>query len=405
VIAAVNAYECGMTRALYASDPARSRGRLYPESASTWRSEFLRDRDRIIHASAFRRLKHKTQVFVSPEGDHYRTRLTHSLEVAQIARTIARVLNADEDLTEALALSHDLGHTAFGHAGEDALHAKMRNFGGFDHNAQSLRIVTHLEQRHLGFDGLNLTWETLEGLVKHNGPLITATCRFEDLPWAIRDYSKLHDLHLSTYASVEAQIAAIADDIAYNAHDLDDGLRAGMFLLEDACTVPLLNDIFVQILKRAEQAQTSRLTAELMRDLIGIMVSDVLDESRRRLSEDMPDTFRNASRPMIAFSAAFQPQERSVKTFLRQRMYQDKRLARRSALAETVISGLFDAYLAEPETLPAHWAALVAQAGEEGGTRHIADFIAGMTDRYAVTAYEKLFGHVPAELRDDGLTI
>jgi dGTPase len=397
-----------MTLAPYACDPAASRGRLVPSAPSPWRSEFQRDRDRIIHASAFRRLKHKTQVFVSPEGDHYRTRLTHSLEVAQIARTIARQLCIDEDLTEALALSHDLGHTAFGHAGEDALNAKMTDYGGFDHNAQSLRIVTSLEQRHIDFDGLNLTWETLEGLVKHNGPLVTATRKLDDLPWAIRTYNARHDLWLASYASLEAQVAAIADDIAYNAHDLDDGLRAGLFTLADARTVLVINDMYAAIDRRAADAPVERKIAELMRDLIGAMVADVLNETRQRLallSPQSADDIRHATQAMVSFSSSFREHERHIKAFLRHHMYLNVRLARRSSLAQAVISGLFDAYMANPAQLPPHWSQLAQAAEKDAKARHIADFIAGMTDRYAVTAFENLLGPVPAALREDGLTI
>jgi dGTPase len=397
-----------MTLAAYACDAAASRGRLVPSAPSAWRSEFQRDRDRIIHASAFRRLKHKTQVFVSPEGDHYRTRLTHSLEVAQIARTIARLLRVDEDLTEALALSHDLGHTAFGHAGEDALNAKMANHGGFDHNAQSLRIVTALEQRHIGFDGLNLTWETLEGLVKHNGPLITATRTLEDIPWAIRTYTMHHDLWLHSYASLEAQVAAIADDIAYNTHDLDDGLRAGLFALAEARTVPVIRDLYASIDRRAPAAPTGRKIAELMRDLIGAMVADVVGETRQRLAQLSPasaDDIRNAAHSMVGFSDTFRVHERQIKAFLRQHMYVNIRLARRSKLAQMVISGLFDAYMAKPAQLPPHWAQLADVSDPNVKARHVADFIAGMTDRYAVTAFENLLGPIPASLREDGLTI
>ncbi len=397
-----------MTRAPYACDPATSRGRLVPSSASPWRSDFQRDRDRIVHASAFRRLKHKTQVFVSPEGDHYRTRLTHSLEVAQIARTIARVLKVDEDLTEALALAHDLGHTAFGHAGEDALHIKMKNFGGFDHNAQALRIVTELEQRHIGFDGLNLTWETLEGLVKHNGPLVTSRRPLAALPWAICSYNEKHDLWLSTFASVEAQIAAIADDIAYNAHDLDDGLRAGLFSIEDALTVPLIADLFSAVQQRAPLAPLPRQIAELMRDLIGAMVGDVIAQTRKQLDQLAPqsaDDVRHAGLAVARFSDEFQVHERAIKNFLRHRMYMEPRLKRRSELAEKVIAGLFDAYMSVPSGLPDHWATLLTAAADVEKARHVADFIAGMTDRYAVTAYEKLKGPLPKDLLEDGLTI
>jgi dGTPase len=397
-----------MTRAPYASDPATSRGRLVPEPPSQWRTEFQRDRDRIIHASAFRRLKHKTQVFVSPEGDHYRTRLTHSLEVAQIARSISRVLQLDEDLTEALALAHDLGHTAFGHAGEDALNAKMKPFGGFDHNAQGLRIVTELEQRHIGFDGLNLTWEMLEGLVKHNGPLVTPENTADDLPWAIREYAGKQDLALGSFASLEAQVAAIADDIAYNAHDLDDGLRAGLFLLEDALTVPLIAKLFGAVTLRAADAPAPRQIAELVRDLIGRMIADVLAETKSRLAAEMPNSVgdvRSSGHAFVSFSAGFRDHERGIKAFLKRCMYHHHRLAHRSSLAESVISGLFDAYMQNPNLLPSNWHHHIADGPDEKRARHVADFIAGMTDRYALTSFQAHCAVPGQNILDDGLNI
>jgi dGTPase len=397
-----------MTLAPFASDPAASRGRLVAERSSQWRTEFQRDRDRIIHASAFRRLKHKTQVFVSPEGDHYRTRLTHSLEVAQIARSIARALHLDEDLTEALALAHDLGHTAFGHAGEDALHAKMQPFGGFDHNAQGLRIVTQLEQRHIGFDGLNLTWEMLEGLVKHNGPLVTATCTAEQLPWAIREYAEKQDLALDSFASLEAQAAAIADDIAYNAHDLDDGLRAGLFDLNDALSVPIICDLFEGVKQRAPKADLARQIAELVRDLIGLMIGDVLAETKGRLVAEKPASVRDvrtAGHVFVSFSDLFRQHEKSIKTFLKTSMYLHPRLADRSAMAERVISGLFDTYMESPGLLPENWLHLVTGLSTEKQARHVADFIAGMTDRYALTAFQNHCAPLAQLILDTGLTL
>jgi dGTPase len=397
-----------MNRAPYACDPAASRGRLAPERPSQWRTEFQRDRDRIIHAAAFRRLKHKTQVFVSPEGDHYRTRLTHSLEVAQIARSIARVLQLDEDLTEALALSHDLGHTAFGHAGEDALDAKMQPYGGFDHNAQGLRIVTGLEQRHIGFDGLNLTWEMLEGLVKHNGPLVTAALDASQLPWAIREYALRQDLALGSHASLEAQVAAIADDIAYNAHDLDDGLRAGLFTLDDALAVPIIGQLFDAVTQRAPAAPVSRRIAEVVRDLIGQMIGDVLAHTKARLAADMPASVadvRAAGHVTVSFSPAFRQHELSLKAFLMANMYHHQRLAHRSALAVNVISGLFDTYMQTPALLPENWSQGTATLSDEKRARHIADFIAGMTDRYALTAFQLNCAPVANTILDDGLIL
>jgi dGTPase len=379
-----------------------------PERPSQWRTEFQRDRDRIIHASAFRRLKHKTQVFVSPEGDHYRTRLTHSLEVAQIARSIARVLQLDDDLTEALALSHDLGHTAFGHAGEDALDARMQPYGGFDHNAQGLRIVTELEQRHIGFDGLNLTWEMLEGLVKHNGPLVTASRSADQLPWAIRAYAGKQDLQLDSFASLEAQVAAIADDIAYNAHDLDDGLRAGMFTLDHALSVPIIAELFGSVVARAPDAGLPRQIAEVVRDLIGQMIGDVLAQTAHNLAVAKPVTVadvRAAGQVMVHFSPAFREHELALKAFLKSNMYHHERLANRSALAETVIAGLFDVYMQTPALLPENWAHGAPELAEEKRARHIADFIAGMTDRYALTAFQTHCAPIAHTILDDGLTL
>ncbi len=390
-----------MTRAVYACDPATSRGRLFAQPPSEWRSEFQRDRDRIIHASAFRRLKHKTQVFVSPEGDHFRTRLTHSLEVAQIARSIARALGLDEDLTETLALAHDLGHTAFGHAGEDALDTKMTTHGGFDHNAHALRIVTELEQRHIGFDGLNLTWESLEGLIKHNGPL-------NNLSWGIPQYNERHDLWLDKYASLEAQVAAIADDIAYNAHDLDDGLRAGLFSLEAAYSVPIIEQAAAGICQRHGEIDIKRLVPEIVREIIGAMVQDVLQQSKANLAQMKPrhaDDVRNAGRQLIGFSAAFVPQELALKSFLRDKMYHHPRLNQRVVLAERVISELFDLYFINPQHLPADWSARASTGDDAARARNVADFIAGMTDRYALKIYAKHYGPIPGELLEDGFLI
>ncbi len=375
-----------MTRAPYACDPATSRGRHYPQASSPTRNAFQRDRDRIIHAVAFRRLMHKTQVFVAVEGDHYRTRLTHSLEVAQIARSVARVLRVDEDLAEALALAHDLGHTAFGHAGEDTLNARMAPWGGFDHNAQALRIVTELEQRYPDFDGLNLTWEMLEGLIKHNGPILKPS-------WGIARYAHVQDLWLNSHASLEAQIAAIADDIAYNAHDLDDGLRAGLFTLDDVLVVPLVADCWQQVAQRWPDAPDSRRIAELVRQIIGHCIDDVLAETQQRLAAGnytTADDIRLSGRNVVALSRQMQQQEQLLKQFLRHNMYRHPALLGRSALADKVIGALFDLYMEDPKQLPPDWQNKLMIDNDLPKARHISDFIAGCTDRYALRLYTQL---------------
>jgi dGTPase len=371
----------------FATDPAKSRGRRFPQDASSTRDPFQRDRDRIVHATAFRRLKHKTQVFVSPDGDHFRTRLTHSLEVAQIGRVIARALHVHEDLTEALCLAHDLGHPPFGHVGEDVLSAKMEPFGGFDHNAHTLRIVTRIEQRYAEFDGLNLSWETLEGLAKHNGPIYQPT-------WAMAEVDAMWPLDLGTWSGVEAQIAALADDIAYDNHDLDDGLRAGLFTLEEALTVPFVAETWAMIEARFPNAPRDRLPAELVRHQIGRMVGDVLGETRARLAEVGPasaEEVRGAGRTLVAFSPAMATAERELKTFLRASMYNHERNRRIREPAREVVAGLFDSFDADPAAMPDGWGES-APATEPERARHIADFIAGMTDRYAARTFERLFG-------------
>src|SRR5437899_985343 len=309
----------------YASKPEESRGRLHPEPEHAVRSPFQRDRDRIIHSTAFRRLKHKTQVFVYHEGDHYRTRLTHSLEVAQIARAICRTLRLDEDLGEAVALAHDLGHTPFGHAGEEALHAAMKPFGGFDHNAQTLRILTKLEERYAEFNGLNLTWETLEGAVKHNGPLLKDGRTLSDLPAAIVEYCQDHDLELGGHAGPEAQVAALSDDIAYNNHDIDDGLRAGLFGVADLLDLPLVGKMFSLVEKKYPGIAPSRLIHEAIRRMINAMVVDVLAETKKRLAEAAPKSvadIRALGRPVVGFSPAMTATDRTIKAFLYKRMYE-----------------------------------------------------------------------------------
>lgn len=391
----------------YACDPAASRGRLVAEDISPTRSPFQRDRDRIIHSTAFRRLKHKTQVFVFHEGDHYRTRLTHTIEVAQIARSIARALGLDEDLAEALALAHDLGHTPFGHTGEDALHACMRAYGGFDHNAQTLRIVTRLERRYASFDGLNLSWETLEGLVKHNGPLLqaggTPVPRYaaNGVPGAILDYDALHPLGLATFAGGEAQVAALADDIAYNAHDIDDGLRAGVFDLDGLQSVPFVAGLLAEIDSKYPGLERNRLTNELMRRVITRFVEDVIAESERRLSRLAPATandIRAASEPVVAFSPEFVRADQDIKGFLYPNMYRHRRVMAIREQAALVVSDLFTHFVARPEDLPGEWADGLTADDEPRKARRIADYIAGMTDRYALDEHHRLFDATP-ELR------
>lgn len=380
----------------YACKPWESRGRLHREEEAPDRSPFQRDRDRVIHSTAFRRLKHKTQVFVYHEGDHYRTRLTHSLEVSQIARTISRQLGLNEDLAEALALAHDLGHTPFGHAGEEALHGCMATFGGFDHNAQTLRILTKLEQRYAAFDGLNLTWETLEGVVKHNGPLLGGS-KSKDislLPIPIQEYNQEMDLQLTSYASCEAQVAALSDDIAYNNHDIDDGLRAGLFEPEDLAEVPLVGPVFADIKARYPGLERSRLIHEAVRKLISLMVGDLLAETRRRLAEAKPrsaDDVRALGRPIVAFSQEMQEHDRALKAFLFKRMYRHYKVNRMTSKAKRVVRDLFALFLQEPDGLPPEWQARTNGPGTPRTARVVADYIAGMTDGYALREHERLF--------------
>ncbi len=396
-----------VARVPYASDPARSRGRLHPEPPSPTRGAFRRDCDRIIHSTAFRRLAHKTQVFVFHEGDHFRTRLTHTLEVTQIARALARALGLDEDLAEALALAHDLGHPPFGHAGERALDRCLEAGGGFDHNAQTLRVVTALERRYAGFDGLNLSWETLEGLVKHNGPLVDregnpiGRYRARGVPPAIRSYGQSQDLDLWSFASAEAQIAAIADDIAYDAHDIDDGLRAELFALDDLAEVPLVRDVLGDIRRRHPQLDAFRTVHELVRGLITHLIEDVIAQTGSRLAALSPrsaDDVRHAKGPVGGFSPAMAEADRAIKGFLYPRMYRHARIAHIMAEAEQVVGDLFARYVASPEDMPAEWAH-GAELGEQATRlRRIADFIAGMTDRYALIEHARLFPATP-ELR------
>ncbi|HML09087.1 MAG TPA: deoxyguanosinetriphosphate triphosphohydrolase [Xanthobacteraceae bacterium] len=401
------AIDAATPRAPYACDPGHSRGRLHSEPVSKSRSAFRRDCDRIIHSTAFRRLKHKTQVFVFDEGDHYRTRLTHTLEVAQIARALARALRLDEDLAEALALAHDLGHPPFGHAGERALDACLAAFGGFDHNAQTLRVVTALERRYPAFDGLNLTWETLEGLVKHNGPLTDrdgkplGRYRAHGVPETILDYVRLQDLQLWSFPSVEAQVAAFADDIAYDAHDIDDGLRADLFRLYEIAAVALPGKIIGDIRTAYPRLDSPRLVHEFIRRLIGLLIEDVVAETGRRLAALQPrsaDDVRQALSSVAGFSPPIAEADGAIKDFLRMRMYRHARVKRVMDEAAGVIRDLFARYSACPNDLPAEWREGLAGVGDAARARRIADFIAGMTDRYALAEHARLFDSTP-ELR------
>jgi len=396
-------------RAPYAAVAAKSRGRLIAEPLSPTRSEFQRDRDRIIHSSAFRRLAHKTQVFVPHEGDHYRTRLTHSLEVGQIARSLARALGLDDDLAEALALAHDLGHTPFGHTGEDALDELMAPYGGFDHNAQSLRIVAKLERRYAAFDGLNLTFETLEGLVKHNGPLLQSDGapigRYakRGLPAALVEFNAAQNLELASFASAEAQAAALADDIAYNAHDIDDGLRAGLIDFSQIAEVDFLRDIGSEIESLYPGLEPARIIHELVRRLITHFIEDAIEESARRLETSgvlSVDDVRAQSLPVIGFSEATTSVERMIKSFLFQNMYRHQRLTRVRDQAAEIIRNLFPQFLKVPELMPEEWAAAAVKIGSDEARRArlVCDYIAGMTDRYAVAEHRRLFDEAP-ELR------
>jgi dGTPase len=381
---------------VYASNPQASRGRLVAEEESANRSHFQRDRDRIIHSTAFRRLKHKTQVFVYHEGDHYRTRLTHSIEVAQIARSIARSLGLNEDLAEAVALAHDLGHTPFGHAGEDALAQCMAEYGGFDHNEQTFRIVTLLERRYAAFDGLNLTWETLEGVVKHNGPLTgphaSAKAQARPVPQTISRYCEKWDLEIGEFAGPEAQVAAISDDIAYNNHDIDDGLRAGLFTLADLKDVPLAGPVIAEVSARYPGLDLPRLIHESIRRMINLMVRDVVAESTRRLAGiGSVAAVRAQTTPVIAFSTAMRANDRALKEFLFTRMYRHHRVNQMTMKAKRVVTELFDLHLEQPQCLPAEWQAQVSGVDEDAAARLVADYIAGMTDKFALETHQHLF--------------
>ena len=388
----------------FACKPQDSRGRLYREPVSATRTAFQRDRDRIIHSTAFRRLKHKTQVFVYHEGDHYRTRMSHSIEVAQIARSLARAFRLDEDLAEALALCHDFGHTPFGHTGEEALDELMADYGGFDHNAQSLRIVTRLERRYAEFDGLNLSWETLEGLVKHNGPLLDGRGAGTNGPVAqpILEFNAIYDLELARHASLEAQCAAIADDIAYNGHDMDDGLRAGLFGLEDLEDLPLCGDSLKQIRRRYPDLDLARSANEIVRRQITAMVEDVIAHIRDELATLRPasvEDIRDAGRTIADFNPEIAAAEKAIKAFLYARMYRAPDVVRVRRNAATIIRDLFDAYFSGDAKMPDEWGTdwrqMVRDADEAKRARLVTDFLAGMTDRYAISEHRRLFDDTP----------
>jgi dGTPase len=393
-------------RMAYACDPDRSRGRLADEPPAKSRSAFRRDCDRVIHSTAFRRLKYKTQVFVFHEGDHYRTRLTHSLEVAQIARALARQLGLDEDLTETLALAHDLGHPPFGHAGERALDSCLQGHGGFDHNAQALRVVTSLEHRYPDFDGLNLTWESLEGIVKHNGPLTdkygkpAGRYRERGVPLGISEFDRAWDLELWSYASLEAQVAAISDDIAYDAHDIDDGLRAGLFTVDDLKVMPLTSGMIADIATRYPDLDDDRRGAELVRELISYLIEAVFSESRRRLEAARPksvEEVRHHGSVLIAFPPEAEEAEEMIKIFLKERMYRHPRVMRVMGEAESILFDLFARYQRFPHDLPPEWLRRDGEGAESetDRARRIGNFIAGMTDRFALTEHQRLFDSTP----------
>lgn len=383
---------CALPLAAYACRPDQSKGRIYKEEESPTRTPFQRDRDRIIHASAFRRLKYKTQVFVYHEGDHYRTRLSHTLEVAQITRSLARALMVNEDLAEGVALSHDLGHTPFAHAGEIVLEKCMEPYGGFEHNDQSLRVLTKLERKYHRWPGLNLTWETLEGVVKHNGPVL------KGLPVTLAEVQKQTDLRLDTFASVEAQCAAISDDIAYNNHDVEDGLRAGMFTLKDLEEITLLRNVIGQIKRAYPDITDHYLVQETIREMIGAMVQDVLTETDARLKKLMPsspDDVRLAARAVVAFSEPMAAQVEEMRDFLHERMYRNYRVMSIWTKSERIVSDLFDGFMKHTALLPDHWQKRVDEAGgmmdDKARARIVCDYIAGMTDRYAIREHERLF--------------
>jgi dGTPase len=388
----------------YASDPSRSRGRLYGASDSPTRSEYQRDRDRIVHSTAFRRLQHKTQVFLHHEGQHFRTRLTHTLEVSQMARSLARALGLNEDLAEAVALAHDLGHPPFGHAGERVLNEKMQPWGGFDHNIQALRVVTALENRYADHDGLNLTWETLEGILKHNGPLIDAdgnpVGRYvsEGLPWGLDEIPAPADLELTTHASLEAQCAAIADDIAYDAHDIDDALRARLINLRDLLAVPLVGPIAREVLNRWPGIEANRQSHEVQRRLITLLIEDVIETTAAALGAagvGSVDDVRQAGETLVRFSPDVAEAERGLKRFLFEHVYRSEQVMVPVRQSQAVVAAMFDHYVGALD-LPGRWGSRVGAAPTQAGrARIICDFIAGMTDPYAEEQYARLFDAKP----------
>jgi dGTPase len=379
-------------RAAYAEDFAASRGRKVAEPESRTRTPFARDRDRIIHSTAFRRLKEKTQVFVAHEGDHFRTRLTHSLEVAQIARSLATALGLDPDLAETIALAHDLGHPPFGHAGEDELQVQMQAFGGFDHNVQTFRVVTKLERRYPRFDGLNLTWETLEGVIKHNGPVVD---KLDRPSWrAIADFDAEYDLRLSTWASAEAQVAALADDIAYNNHDVDDGVQAGLFFLKELLDVPLIGPHVASAMREFPDVDQSIIRLEAVRRMIGAMVDDVLAETRRRAEAGGvkgPEDVRNLDHALVAFSRDMAEDLAVLRKFLMDRMYRHWKVNRTRSQARRILAEMFQLFMAEPDVLPTEWSDRAMSRDEAYRARVVCDYIAGMTDRFAIEEHRKLF--------------
>lgn len=372
---------------VYASDPKLSRGRQFGEEISTFRSAFQRDRDRIIHSSAFRRLKHKTQVFVEHEGDYYRTRLTHSIEVAQVARTVAGALGLNEELAEAVALAHDLGHPPFGHTGEDALAELMKPYGGFDHNAQAIRIITSLERHYAGFDGLNLTWETLEGIAKHNGPVTG------DLPYALAEYDASYSLELETFASAEAQAAAVADDIAYNHHDLQDGLRAGLFETDDLMELPIVGPAFAVVDQLYPNLDQTRRRHEALRRVFGAMVEDVIEVGQNRLAASNAQSaqdIRALDHPVLQFSEPFFEELKAVRGFLFSQMYRAPSVMAERERVTVVVSELFPLFLERPDLLPEEWAMNAENQDETELARDVLDYVAGMTDRFAIQEHARL---------------
>ncbi len=374
----------------YATDWRESRGRFHPEPESNERTSFMRDRDRIVHSGAFRRLKYKTQVFVYHEGDHYRTRLTHTIEVAQISRTIARRLGLDEDLAEALALAHDVGHPPFGHAGEGVLNECLAPFGGFDHNVQTLKQLTSLEKRYMDFDGLNLSWECLEGLVKHNGPFD----RSDKIPEYLTEFNEYFDLDLFRYSSLEAQVAAIADDIAYDNHDIDDALRAGLLQIDDIRHLPFFGEVIADVYDNHRDRSRERVIFEGVRRLIGGMIDDVVETSRAHIADagiTHACDVRSMNRPLISFSDELRAQDRQLKTFMFDQVYRHWRINRSTSKAKRVVRDLFGIYTAEPNILPDDWRRLAEHVDEKSRAIAVADFIAGMTDRFAMIEHRRLF--------------